>query len=101
MNSATHTILGYCPGNLQTAKAVRVTVLDVNGESIGSADTVWLPRSIAENLTVTEELDPTDSWGATWLVVRATVPAWWVRKLDNRPAWVREGRSCAPSPVRI
>jgi hypothetical protein len=98
----THTISGYCPANLQTAKAVRVTITDIDGEGFSSIDTVWLPRSIAEGLTVTaeQEYQGGGEYG-TVHTVRATVPAWWVRKLDARPAWVRNGQTRAPSPVGI
>lgn len=96
MNGATSKIFGYCPGNLQTARAVRVTVCEVDGESL-TADTVWLPRSICEGLTVKSVRNED---GTVSHEVRATVPAWWTRKLDSRPGWVRRGESRPPMAQR-
>lgn len=98
----TSTIFGYCPAQggkdrpCTTEKAVRVTVYEIDGDST-QADTCWLPRSIAEGLTVTEVREDD---GATVYEVRATVPAWWVRRLDNRSAWERRGMTAPPMGSR-
>ncbi len=100
-------IAGFCAtetnyhGNgkpITTSKAVRVTVHTVDGEGIQICDTTWLPRSICTELAISkyEHRD-----GSIEYEVTACVPAWWVNKLDNRPAWVRRGDARAPSPVSL
>lgn len=100
MNNAnnTHRIFGYVPlcGSskrpIVTAKAVRATVVDVDGEEVRAA-TVWLPRSIARDLKIVKVNDPEN--GVSYELT-ATVPAWWVRKLDTRAAWQVAGHRAAP-----
>jgi hypothetical protein len=62
-----------------TAKAVRVTLTSVDGEDI-QVDTAWLPRSICSGLQIDKVSDP---YEGDYVRVRATVPAWWVRKLED------------------
>lgn len=96
-------IAGFCATTnhgapITTDKAVRVTVHTVDGDSIGLADTTWLARSLCEDLTVSKYQHRD---GSVEFEVTASVPAWWVRKLDTRPAWVRRGDARAPSPVGL
>lgn len=92
-------IFGYCPSPngipVQTSKAVRVTVLVVDGEVV-TADTCWLPRSISEDL----QIKRVENEGVVGFEVRATVPNWWIRKLDIRPAWQKQGMSAPPMAQR-
>lgn len=78
-----------------TPKAVRVTVYSVDGEPV-SADTTWLPRSIATDLRIVETRED----GAICHRVTATVPAWWVRQLDTRAGWQKQGRASIPAAQR-
>jgi hypothetical protein len=88
-------IFGYCPGNKQTNKAVFVTVIEVDGEGF-RADTEWLPRSIAADLEVRRVVED----GVAGYEVRATVPDWWLKKLDTRAAWQHRGMSSPPMAQR-
>lgn len=90
------TVFGYCPNNKQTAKAVRVTVVEADGETF-RADTAWLPRSICTTLDVRRVVDID---GAVSYEVRATVPAWWLRTLDTRASWQHQGLRDAPMAQR-
>jgi hypothetical protein len=94
MNTAR--ITGTCPANKMTDKAIRITVDYIDGEAL-RADTVWLPRSICTDLEVKRV---TEDDGAIVTEVRATVPMWWVRKLDTRAAWQKAGRSAPPMAQR-
>ena len=95
----THRIFGYSPAPrgfaTQTPKAVQVTVYEIDGEDV-RADTCWLPRSIAEDLEVRRVMQD----GVATYEVRATVPAWWVAKLDTRAAWQKAGMTRPPMPQR-
>lgn len=78
MNSAR--ITGYLPGRKMTAKAIRVTLETVDGET-ARIDTTWLPRSICMNLEVKE----VEEDFCKFLVFTADVPAWWIRKVSPPP----------------
>jgi hypothetical protein len=79
---ATCRIEGYSPAGRMTAKAVRVTLTSVDGED-ARVDTAWLPRSICSGLQIEKVSDP---YEGDYVRVRATVPAWWVRKLESERA---------------
>jgi hypothetical protein len=98
---ATHKITGYIPqgytGRPQmTAKAVKVTIESVDGDHFRGEST-WLPRSIAAGLVVREERDDDGSRATAF---SATVPAWWLRKIDTRAAWEVRGHRSAPMATR-
>ena len=85
-------ISGYCPARKMTDKAIRITVESVDGEFV-NASTTWLPRSICSDLALVEKAEDD---GTRYLAVSATVPAWWVRKLDTRTAWEARGMAGPP-----
>ena len=74
----------------ETAKAVRVTIREIDGEGV-TVDTLWLPKSLAKELEVRLVRDDD---GTTAFEVSALVPAWFVAKLDTRPGWARRGERC-------
>lgn len=92
-------IFGYCPSPnnvpVQTPKAVRITVLEIDGDTV-NADTCWLPRSIAQNLKIERIVRD----HVPCFEVTADVPEWWVRKLDTRTAWQKRGMSAPPMAQR-
>lgn len=94
MNNAQ--ITAVLPGNIITAKAFKVTVHTVNGESF-RADTTWLPKSICSNIQISQ-CDEGD--GYKYNELTATVPIWWIRKLDTRAAWEHAGMRSAPMATR-
>jgi len=96
MNSAR--ITASVPCRKMTDKAIRVTVDYVDGESM-RASTCWLPRSICTDLVFTE-VDNGDNDGTSYLEISATVPMWWIRKLDTRAAWEHAGHTAPPMAQR-
>lgn len=73
----------------ETAKAVRVTVQELDGEP-AHADTTWLPKSIATDLQIRRVVEG----GVSCFEVSALVPKWWAAKLDTRPGWAKRGERC-------
>jgi hypothetical protein len=99
----TVTISGYVIQNnlgseRMTAKAIFVTVDQVNGDERRAADSIWLAKSLCTNLR-TEKRFYDD--GGHWYAFTAEVPAWWVSKLDFRAAWEIAGYTRPPSPVGL
>jgi hypothetical protein len=87
---------GFDRGPRMTDKAVRVTVDYVEGEDCGRPDTEWLPRSICSDLQIFQDEED----GIKFWAFSATVPAWWIRKLDNRAAWQHAGMARPPMATR-
>ncbi|HWA29140.1 MAG TPA: hypothetical protein VG734_26050 [Lacunisphaera sp.] len=80
-----------------TEKAVRITIETIDGDYFSSIDTTWLPRSICQDLKV---VTVTEDDGGKRYDVSATVPAWWVRKLDTRTSWEKRGMTRPPMATR-
>lgn len=78
-----------------TAKAYSVTVRTVD-DSEFRGDSAWLPKSIATDAQVRE----TREGGVVGYEISATVPAWWVKKIDTRPSWQRRGFARPPHGQR-
>lgn len=91
-------IIGTVVCRTITPKAYRVTVEFLDGETF-RADTVWLPKSICRDVELVD-VDNGENDGTSYLEIRATIPAWFVSKLDNRPGWVRAGMRSAPMASR-
>lgn len=84
-------------GCKMTEKAALVNIESVNGESFRHADSTWMPKSIATDVSfervVCEE-------GYVSFQFSATIPTWWLRKLDTRAAWQIAGLRSAPEAQR-
>lgn len=74
-------ITGRNGKGLQTEKALRVNVFTADGEDFPSCETAWLPRSICESVEVWTETRQDSSGEYKVDCFRATVAAWWTRKL--------------------
>lgn len=104
VHNGPHRIEGSCPEGYTkrpqvTAKAVLVNVHWIEGIDPAlafRAGSVWVPRSICTSLEVFEAEED----GAKYTAVRATVPAWFVRKLDDRAGWEKAGHARAPMATR-
>lgn len=90
---------GYNKRPRITDRAVLVNVHHIAGIDpciAYRAGSVWVPKSICTNLEIFEAEED----GAKYTAVRATVPAWFIWKLDDRAGWQKQGLSRPPMATR-
>lgn len=91
--------LGYNKRPCVTERAVLVNVHHIAGIDpciAYRAGSVWVPKSICTDLEIFEAEED----GAKYWAVRLTVPAWFIRKLDDRAGWEKAGLARAPMATR-